>query len=318
MSDPITSDLPSDWTLERFMGTIHEGRVALWSWDPVRRVARLDDLAREFWGGLSDPSVGLSELFARILPEDRDAARAAWLASATSEEPYEFRFRIRREGADRWIAARGAGGNRGRDGADVLAVFIDITALAEAEEAQGVIAREMAHRVKNLFAVVNALVSISLREGATAEEGIALARRRIDALSRASGTTLHDSRGGVEAHALMRTVLAPYRERIVVTGDDMFLDQGQVTSVGLILHELATNALKHGALSRDGGRIEIALSHAGDRREIAWREHGGPDVTQPTSTGFGSTLIGRMATSAGGTIERDWRPDGLHVRVALR
>ena len=309
--------MPNEWTLERFVSTIHEGQVALWSWDPVARTVRLDPLARKFWGDLEHGEATLDALWERINAEDRDRARAAWLASAESEGPYEYRFRISANGADRWIAARGAGGTEGRSGSDVLAVFVDITSLVRAEEKQTLLTRELSHRVKNLFSIVNALITISQRETDDPEHGLDLARERIAALSRASAMTIGDGEHELDAHVLTHTVLAPYGARVAIDGANAPLKASQVTPVGLILHELATNAVKHGALSVDEGRVELSWINEPEGRHLLWVEHGGPLVGTKGDDGFGNTLIERMLVSINATVERDWRPEGLQLRVSL-
>jgi two-component sensor histidine kinase len=125
--------------------------------------------------------------------------------------------------------------------------------------------------------------------------------------------------------ALIGRLMRPYndseqgRERIRFTGDDAAIDDAAATPLALLFHELATNAAKYGALSSPNGTVEVIGENCDDRYCITWRESGGPETTAPSAvTGFGSKLVemsvqGQMR----GEIEREWRPEGLEVRIAL-
>ena len=203
----------------------------------------------------------------------------------------------------------------------------DISERKRAEEQQVLLIREMNHRVKNLFALAGAMVTISAR---TARDPAALAaavRERLGALARAHSLTLPSIAGtGQEAttlHALIHTILSPYEgenglgSRIRLKGPDVHVSAACVTSFALLLHEFATNAAKYGALSVPAGVVEIEISEEGENVVLRWTEHGGPPVrNEIDGEGFGSFLS--RATVGGqlcGTISRDWAPDGLRIRL---
>ena len=197
-------------------------------------------------------------------------------------------------------------------------------ALVAADERQRLLAGELRHRVKNLFAVVYALIGISEREARQKDDlhaGFETLRQRIMALSRANDVGTGDD-GELPGDAfdvleLSRTVLAPYQGRIDITGDAVTLPEQWSSPIGLALHELATNASKHGALATEAGRITLQWSKDGDAVAGTWRETGGPVVSPPDAQGFGTRMVEMALLQIDGRIERDWREDGLVATLAL-
>ena len=127
-------------------------------------------------------------------------------------------------------------------------------------------------------------------------------------------------------HALIRTIFDPYvsrrskgREGVILTGPDLPIGERAVTNVALVLHELATNAAKYGALSAPGGIVHVDCSLEKDELLLTWKEHGGPSIEGPPGVeGFGGTLVRRIVTHQfGGRLSHDWERDGLVVRLAL-
>ena len=123
---------------------------------------------------------------------------------------------------------------------------------------------------------------------------------------------------------LIGQILEPYVfsqfDRIVITGDDVAIDDRGATPIALVLHELATNAAKYGALLVETGQVDIAIARTGDDVAIDWTERGGPYLSGPPSmNGFGTKLAElSVERQLGGTIERVWHPEGLQVRIGLR
>ncbi len=156
---------------------------------------------------------------------------------------------------------------------------------------------ELAHRMKNMLAIAQVVVTQSLRrvEGLDQERGAIAAR--LGALSHAQDilTRTHHQAAGIRA--VIETTLRPYQAgRIVTRGPDLLLQAQQVLGLSLVLHELGTNAAKHGALSKDGGRVELVWSKGdGGQFSLRWSEHEGPPVTTPDIRGFGSTILDRVA-----------------------
>jgi PAS domain S-box-containing protein len=209
----------------------------------------------------------------------------------------------------------------------------DITERRRAQEQQALLLREMSHRIKNLFAVTNGLVMLSARSARTPQEMAEAIQDRLHALTRAHALTrpgLIDTGGeageDTTLHALIRTIFDPYasrrskgREGILLTGPDLPIGENAVTNVALVLHELATNAAKYGALSAPGGVVHIDCSLEKDELLLTWKEHGGPLLNgPPDGDGFGGKLARRIVTDQfGGRLSYDWEADGLLVHMAV-
>lgn len=191
--------------------------------------------------------------------------------------------------------------------------------LAEARDRADLLARELNHRVKNLFAVVLAIVKLSARDAPEARavtEGIA---RRIMALLKAHEVSQGElGTQTVSLAALVETTLAPYRSDALtasIDGPNVTLHSRTITPLGLVLHELTTNAVKYGGWSQPGGTIAVAWKRYGDDIVVSWRETGTPIVEPPSREGFGSMLMTSSARQLGGSIEREFAPEGAIVTI---
>lgn len=209
----------------------------------------------------------------------------------------------------------------------------DITERRRAESRQRLLLDEMSHRVKNTLVLASSLVAMSARTATSVQDLARDVRDRLDSLARAHALTLpgrQDPDARVERttslHTLIRTIVAPFDagrdSRVRVAGaDPAVAPGGAVTSLALLLHEFVTNAAKYGALSLPAGRIEIACNETPDQFVLVWTERDGPVVRQPGERdreGFGSLLA--RATVRGqldGEISREWRPEGLTIRLAV-
>ncbi|MCY1671427.1 PAS domain-containing protein [Novosphingobium sp. SL115] len=188
------------------------------------------------------------------------------------------------------------------------------------------LARELSHRMKNMFAVIGGIVNFTGRARGIEAEAREI-NDRIQALGRAYETTLDDShRGTVEVGQAIRAVLAPYDPdgtRFTFEGNGLRSDFASVSVLGLSLHELATGAIRHGALSVDGGRITVAWQRNGTRDapaiRIDWIEHGGPSRSAITENAIGKAdgIVEKMLHMARGGIVREWHADGLRARLNI-
>jgi two-component sensor histidine kinase len=213
----------------------------------------------------------------------------------------------------------------------VLCIMSETTERVVAQERQRLLLRETNHRLKNLFAMVDAMISLSVRSARTPQEFAQALRGRLAALLRAKELvrpgimgTEHAARERTTLDALVRTILQPYddcssRERISASGPDVVVGATAVTSVALALHESATNAVKYGALSEPSGAIRIKWETQGDDFCLEWEETGGPAiVVPPKAQGFGSVLTERsIIGQLGGNIEYDWQRNGLKLRMTV-
>ena len=197
-----------------------------------------------------------------------------------------------------------------------------------AEEQQQLLLGEMRHRVKNLFALASAIVSLSAKSRESQEDIVSVIQQRLDALARAHELTMANANDTIGAPpragllALLEAILAPYADidRITVEGEEFEIEGQAVTHIALLLHELATNAAKYGCLSPSGGRLGVRIDLDADYARITWDEvcAGPPAATAPKrEEGFGTRLERGVANTLRAKIERDWRPTGLCVRITI-
>jgi two-component sensor histidine kinase/CHASE3 domain sensor protein len=200
-------------------------------------------------------------------------------------------------------------------------------ALREANERAELLARELNHRVKNLFSVVLSIVALSGRKQTSKQEVVEDIGARIRALSLAHGASQGSSGTDmVELGALISRTMEPYADesgrRVTIGGAAVTLPVRMVTPIGLIIHELATNAVKYGALSVEGGTVAVnwAVETDGGAAHLAlsWVEVGGPPVDAAACArgdGFGSRMTTLAAGQLGGAIEREWPAAGAVARL---
>lgn len=205
----------------------------------------------------------------------------------------------------------------------------DITDQKRASAQQAILLREMSHRIKNLFSLTAGLVTLSARASAGSQEFAVDLRSRLEALARAHALTMPDGGAAATESAttfvtLLKAILAPHDDnssRISIDGRDVPLAGKALTSIALVLHELATNAAKYGALSAPNGRLSIDLSADSECLHMLWVESNAPHSTPETRReGFGSTLERAAISGVQGRLHRDWKGGGVEIRldVALR
>ena len=188
---------------------------------------------------------------------------------------------------------------------------------------------EMEHRIRNLFSLANGVVNLSVPSAGTPKELAAIVQDRLSALARAHALTLPKSpTSGEGLHAttlqtLLQTIITPYEKpgngRLSVTGPDIPISPSLATDFALVLHELATNAAKYGALSIPTGSVHVACADGNGVFSLTWTERGGPRIErEPTNRGFGSQLAqATIVNRLNGDLSRDWNPDGLTVRLSV-
>jgi len=262
-------------------------------------------------------------------PDDQARAWLDWRHSLETGDPYEIEYRLRHAtGAYRWTLGRAL--PMRDDEGNIARWFGTCTDIHESKmlrQQQEVVAHELSHRIKNIFSIVSGLVTFTTRFHPEMAVGADALRDRILALGRAhnfigpEGEASHAA-GQNSLHSLLDELLAPYGgdgvPRIIVTGEDIRVDDRSATPFALLFHELATNAAKYGALGQEQGRVEITTRCSDDLAHIDWQEFGGPLVEKPKAEGFGSKLIElSIVRQMGGTIEREWRPEGLSLRVSV-
>jgi PAS domain S-box-containing protein len=200
----------------------------------------------------------------------------------------------------------------------------DITERRRAQEASDLLLHEIKHRVKNTLGTVQAIAAQTFRDGPRDERDAFSGRLR--ALSSAHDLLTQHDWDQVSLQGMIGRALAPFREsraeRFQVSGEDAILNANLALLLAMAIHELATNAVKYGALSNDTGTVTLTwrMTGAGEARTLAleWRESGGPPVGAPTRKGFGSTLIERALRQEQGSSCFDFRPEGVICTLELK
>lgn len=206
----------------------------------------------------------------------------------------------------------------------VSGIFIegqDVTSHVQAEKQLVLLNNELKHRVKNILTMVSAIANQTLR-GSAEPEAVAAFQARIAAFASAQDALTDETRIGGWLEPVIRGALKPHmpsEDLISIAGPSVAIGAKQATAISLAMHELATNATKYGALSRETGRISITWSAASEPDgafRLDWREEGGPHVQAPAGSGFGSRLLRTvLATELGGQVDLNYRESGFHLAV---
>jgi two-component sensor histidine kinase len=184
------------------------------------------------------------------------------------------------------------------------------------ERKRTLLIRELEHRGKNTFAIVQSIVRQTLQDQKELAEVIVGRIKSVSATNDIITKSDHQTAG---LQSILERELYPYgRGRIALRGPDAQLDAELARSFSLIVHELATNAAKYGALSEPSGQLSVVWSVKSGRIELDWSETNGPAVSKPVAPGFGARLVARLLKNHGGEIKPDFRPNGLRLRIVLR
>jgi two-component system CheB/CheR fusion protein len=210
--------------------------------------------------------------------------------------------------------------------AGVVVSFIDVTAITRAEERQRLLLAELQHRVRNTLGVVRSIARRSAESSTTVEEYASHLDGRLNAFARTQAMVTRDPDGGVDLEYLVIEELSAYNaregEQMRVSGPKMRFQPKAAETFALAIHELATNAVKYGALSQPSGRVEISwrLDEGTTPAELVfeWREWGGPPVKPPQRRGFGTELLERtLAFEFKGQTDLAFNPAGLRCTITL-
>jgi two-component sensor histidine kinase len=316
------------WSEHHLRLAVEAARVALWSWHVDDDRFGMDERGFELWGLPWRDQVTFEELSANIHPADRDRVRAAFNATRSVAGSYEIDFRILVGEDVRWISARGRGADEGIIDRLMFGIFIDVTGRKQAEEGSELLAGEMSHRVKNLLSIATGLTQLTGRSASSVEEMTGELTERLSALGRAHDVVrpLPGNQGTAALLGdLLSVLLAPYDEtaafsgRIRVAVPRMGIGELAASTLAMVIHELATNSVKYGALSNSAGFLDISSRSEEGRLYLTWAETGGPPIVgHPELTGFGSRLIARtVASQLRGELTYDWQETGLVVTIAM-
>lgn len=316
------------WREEHLRLAVEAARVALWSWHVDDDQFAMDERGFELWGLSWCEQVSFEELSANIHPADRDRVRAAFNATRSVAGAYEIDFRILVGSDVRWISARGRGADEGIVEGVMFGIFLDVTGRKQAEEGSELLAGEMSHRVKNLLSIATGLTHLTGRSASSVAQMTGELTARLTALGRAHDVVrpLPGKQGKAALLGdLLSVLLAPYDEtaafsgRVRVAVPRMGIGELAASTLAMVIHELATNSVKYGALSCAEGFLDVSSRSEAGRIYLIWAETGGPPIVRhPELTGFGSRLIARtVSNQLRGKLTYDWQESGLVVTIEI-
>ena len=265
---------------------------------------------------------GFETFIRHVHPEDRAGIEQRFRDAVTQQHEWRFECRvIWPDGSVHWIAAHGSI-NRTPEGQPrrMQGIVFDITERKQAEERQLLLTREIAHRGGNLLAVVQSIVARSLSGTLPVAEMREILARRIQALSRGLLVLQIDGVEGVSLGDTIRSEFEIFSDQIEASGPVVLLKPQAAQTVALVVHELATNASKYGALSQPEGQVALTWSIEGAgadaRFKFHWQERGGPPVVPPSREGFGRMVLEKAAEAAFGAAPKiSFAPEGLRYEL---
>lgn len=264
--------------------------------------------------------------FCSVLVENREMIAQLMLETRQDESLIiHLEFQIKRvdNGQLRWMGYWAEAAPKDTGSAmkhRILGVLQDITERREAQEKQAMLSGELAHRVKNILAIVQSIANQTLINAPSLEKASHDFSVRINALARAQDILTH---GAAKSADLLQIVEASldihgsHSQRFTISGPEVALSPQAALSMALALHELSTNAVKYGALSGDVGMVDIGWTMDHDGFHFHWRETGGPAVSKPTRKGFGSKLIERLLpASFNGNADLSYAKSGFSFELS--
>ena len=315
------------------------GVVGIWDWDILHDRVFADPRFARIYGVDPDTAsagVPVAAFLQAVHPDDRPGLQSAFRRAMETAEFFEAEYRlIQSDGSVRWVATRGRCRHdpQGRP-VRFPGTAVDVTARRQAEERQALLAREVDHRAKNALAIVQAVVRLTRAADVPAFRQAV--EGRIEALARAQTLLAVDYWTGADLRALLQGELEPFlaaqidtnpprddgTARVEMEGPAVALPAGAAQPLAMVAHELATNALKYGALSVPGGRIAIKWqleNGATGTLCLQWAERGGPAVASaPDRLGVGSQMLdGIVRGQLGGTVRFDWQATGLICEIEV-
>jgi two-component sensor histidine kinase/DNA-binding response OmpR family regulator len=297
------------------------GGMGSWEWD-VGSAEFVFDEGQYRIVGVDPESFPLTPDSIRSLIHPGDWTRLEQLGrqvvfGETDSLQAEFRV-VRPDGELRWCIGSAAGFDASNPSVRLSGVTIDITERKEAEERQGILAREVDHRARNALAVVQSIVRLTK---ANSIENYKLALEgRLGALARAHMLLSEFRWQGADLRRLADDEFAPYRtgdvDKIVASGPDVILQPAPAQTLALAIHELATNAAKYGALSSSTGKLHLTWEISPDGLALQWTESGGPRVRAPATRGYGMRVVTTSVEGQlGGRATFEWRAEGLRCTL---
>ncbi len=318
-------------TEERRRQAVEAADIGTWAFDLPTAAVHWDSRVKALAGLAEEAEPDWDMYLATLHPDDRDRVVAVASTALDPAGPGTYQTEYRsiglRDGAERWVSVTGRTHFEAGRPVRVVGTAMDVTARRRAEERAHLLGGELAHRIKNMLTMVQAIVRQTLRGAATMADAQAALDLRITALARANDTLVRQDWTGSDLREAASAALVPHDDgtpgRFRLDGPSVWLPAEAVMSLALVLNELATNAAKYGALSVAGGHVEldwavggVAAGAAQRGLTLVWRERGGPAVDEPAHRGFGSKLIeSGLAGGLGGSAALRFVSEGVTCTV---
>ncbi|WP_137930762.1 sensor histidine kinase [Mesorhizobium comanense] len=302
--------------------------LASWVWDIRTDMIECDVRMSELFDLPRSTRLRARDILKAIDPRDVYQTETRFRDALTGSDDYFGEYRVNGFHPPRWLGTRGRVIERDGDGKPTLifGVNYDITERKLGEERQRLLLRELNHRVKNTLATVQALATQTVRHARQPSEFLEAFSARLQALGIAHGLLSDREWRGIGIRELVQIEIRPFdtadQPRMTISGADLLLSPDQAVGLGLILHELASNALQYGSLSVASGRVDLdwkTQGRKGNRRLVlTWRESGGPEVAPPERHGFGSILIRRsLAKVISSEVTHEFRREGVFAEISM-
>ncbi len=318
----------------RYRTALAAGRMGTWETDFVTRTRRWTEEGMALFGlSLADGRGhvgGEDDEYRNALHPDDRHLMAKFHELADKQDFFTSEYRaVHPDGTVLWLRGRGQVLARGPDGKAqrMVSIVTDVTDRKAAEDHVQFLMHEISHRSKNLLMVIQSIARRTARSAGSLEEFEHRFGRRLQGLAASHDVLVAKNWQGAPLADLVRRQLAPFAEiqgsRIDLSGPDVVVTAEAAQALGLAIHELATNAIKYGALSAPAGKVSVSWAlqgEAGAPRPLVlnWVEQGGPQVSPPERKGFGHVVIGEMVErSLGGKVAIEFASEGLKWRVAL-
>jgi len=303
--------------------TLEAGKVGSWVWDIKAQEIVANDIFRKMFGLTSPGPLKVSQMMSLIERSDIEGINRALEDTFEHGADYAVEFRVAATG--RWLVGRGRVYQRDSAGQPLvmMGVNIDVTDAREAAEQQRALLRELNHRVKNTLAMIQSLARQTLRRTPEPQLFIDSFSGRLRTLSEAHSLLADRDWSGIGLTELIHAEIEPLvaLDQVEISGEDIELPPDHALGLGLVLHELASNAVKFGAFSAPGGRVAVSwriLVGTPRRIELAWTETGGPKVQPPSYQGFGTRLIERILDKVlDSSVTLSFPEEGVRAEISL-
>jgi len=334
LNEAAQADFDSETSARaRLRFALAAGRLGSWELDVETRAYEASDLCKANYGRDASDSFTFDDLVASIHADDRGRMVDAIEEAIRTGAEYDIEYRVTYpSGEPRWLHVRGRAAQTADHGGvrRMAGVSLDVSERKWAEERQKLLLNELNHRVKNTLATVQSIASQTLRNTVDAAQFRDSFESRLMALSQTHNLLTDQNWEGASLRDILSMELTPHAGGREGGGSRFRLDAPQdvrltpkaAVALGMAFHELATNAVKYGALSRPSGRVTVRARIEGEgsgrRLSIEWIESGGPPVASPSRRGFGGRLLEEgLAGELAGRVRLDYRPEGLICQMDL-